>query len=497
MSMILKFTPLAAVLLFLSACNYPDFGDHGNIVGASRGPWSVTLQNDGGGSVMAGTNVARAARTLTLSGYKAGDQISLEAVPNPVGTVFSTWAVVGGDLRLSDPHAATITFTMPEDNVVVKANFLGENPDVLATVQDANTKTALQQLMADDDWDTNGDGKLSISEAAAVESINLADKNLQNGNMGQLDEVIKYFTGLKNLDISGNMYVIGFDLSKNTQLEYLNANGISPNFWASAGVNTTPQIDLTWNTSLREFTMRGDNVRFLTNMLFPRTSTLESFTIVSSFLNNTAATRWNLSALTGLRQFTLNGFGGINEIVFPATATLKGVDIASTQGNNSALRYLDISMLTGLESFNAPNYTQIQTIKFPATATLRTVNISPSAAQGAMTSIDLSMLTGLGMLSMEQYRYLTDIKFPATATLQIINMKMTMQQNTALKFLDISMLPGLEKLDMSGNYPNYSVSSTEAHIKALRAVEAKLRGVITLTNNPAVLDNSTIMQYVD
>lgn len=66
-------------------------------------------------------------------------------------------------------------------------------------------------------FDVNHDGKVSMSEAAAVHSIDIKKKGVLSLNG------IEYFTALYDLDCSDN-YLKSLDVSKNTALEVLYCN---------------------------------------------------------------------------------------------------------------------------------------------------------------------------------------------------------------------------------------------------------------------------------
>jgi hypothetical protein len=491
----IRILPLIAAVVAAAACGGYDHGERGNPSGGAEKSLSITLRNDGGGSVQADKHINTTNRDLVVSGYKAGDVVSLTAVANPIGTVFGVWTAVG-NVEFENAAATTTSFVMPDDNVIIKANYVGTTDNVIGLAADVNTRAALEANLAA--WDGNGDGKLSIAEAAAVKELDLSGKGLSNGTWAQLDGVIGYFTGLESFNISNNPYIIGFDVSKCPNLKVLTADGISPNY--SASYAATPTIDLQYNGKLERVSINSTTNQGtrLSGLILPVSKTLKSLSIASTFNPNTYLQRLNLTTLTGLEELRLEGMCYINQIDFPATETLKTVTIIPGQwgSNNSNLRYVDIGKLTGLETFTLEGCSLLATVVFPESSALKTVNISSSKSyNSAMTALDMTGLTGLEVLQMAQYGALADVGFPATPTLKTIDMKMTLNMNRTMTLLDVSMLTGLELLDMSGNWNNYNATSTAGHIRARRAVEPNVGTIIRL---PAGAEsNPEIMVYVD
>ncbi len=95
------------------------------------------------------------------------------------------------------------------------------------------------------EWDTNGDGRLSFAEAAAVTIMYVHEPNgYISGNIVSL-KGIEYFTGLLELYCHNNK-ITSLDLSKNTVLEVLYCT-----------TNALTSLDLSKNTALRS--LKCDN----------------------------------------------------------------------------------------------------------------------------------------------------------------------------------------------------------------------------------------------
>ena len=97
--------------------------------------YSITVSNDGNGAATANTETAA-----------TGVEVTVTATPAE-GFVFDKWTVESGDAELSDATAATTTFTMPAENVAVKANFIGVDVErYTITVSDDGNGTGVAQV---------------------------------------------------------------------------------------------------------------------------------------------------------------------------------------------------------------------------------------------------------------------------------------------------------------------------------------------------------------
>lgn len=85
--------------------------------------------------------------------------------------------------------------------------------DILTKIPDPVFLAYCQSQL--DEWDLNGDGKLSIKEAAKVENIYMIDINQNEGPASM--EGLEYFTGLLHLACRTNL-ISALDVSRNTKL---------------------------------------------------------------------------------------------------------------------------------------------------------------------------------------------------------------------------------------------------------------------------------------
>ena len=100
-------------------------------------------------------------------------------------------------------------------------------------------------------WDTDGDGKLSAKEAAAVTIIDVSD-TYEGVNEGIKSlKGIEYFTGLTELNCYGNN-LTALDVSRNTALIGL-----------VCSINQLTSLDVSKNTALSELVCEGNQLTSL------------------------------------------------------------------------------------------------------------------------------------------------------------------------------------------------------------------------------------------
>ena len=209
----------------------------------------------------------------------AGTSVTVTATPE-AGFDIVAWTITGVEIPEENLADYSVTFTMPDAEVTVTAEFkeivdvlketqaylvekLGEDGNELWTsdmqpyfencmnndlnVYNPITETEEQQPK----WDTNGDGILSDKEAAAVKIL---DFSLCDGYMQTLS-FIKYFTGLEILACNSNFsalqgYGEEIDFSQNTKLKYIDLKDIyldvSPVVWGDKPELEVLNISWSW-----------------------------------------------------------------------------------------------------------------------------------------------------------------------------------------------------------------------------------------------------------
>lgn len=175
---------------------------------------------NGNGSVLVMADIARENDTwsLTITGYdgpiREGSTLQLQAILTPSSTMYNvyTWSSSNTAVATVDDNgivtavsegAATITcvlsaegntqyFRTPDQTISCDITVIKKSPTVeVITFADAEVKRICVE-----NWDTDGDGELSYTEAAAVTDIGLAFK--ENKSIKYFNE-LSHFTGLTSI----------------------------------------------------------------------------------------------------------------------------------------------------------------------------------------------------------------------------------------------------------------------------------------------------------
>lgn len=354
--------------------------------------YKVTITTEGNGKAVADFTEA-----------EAGELVTLTATPDE-GSVFSEWTVVSGTVELANAKAAETTFLMPKSDVSIKATFTAEEAlieDILPLIEDEVFHKycvySLTKVQTDGEnvypkWDTDGNGKLSSKEAAAVKYINMpkAEENEEWGNGNPVGSMngIEYFTGLEYLNINEN-YLEGdeLDLSNNTKLIklYLNDNYYTrlnvTNCTAlvelSAENNSFQQIDLSTLTELKNLNLYGCS---LTSIDVSNCTKLEILNInYNSYIESI-----NLLNNPELKDFDA-GNCNLTSISFLNNKKITRIELHTNQ-----LKTLDVSMCPDLQRLSCGK-NQLTALDVSKNTKLTNLQF----ARNSITSIDLSMLTEL------------------------------------------------------------------------------------------------------
>ena len=112
------------------------------------------------------------------------------------------------------------------NNTTQASNDVVESPDDIVEILDANFKAYLLE-----NFDTNNDGEISISEAQAVKEINCSDKEIENLTG------IEKFTNLESLDCSNNK-LSELELRYNRKLNKLACRGNNASMFIYIGLSS-------------------------------------------------------------------------------------------------------------------------------------------------------------------------------------------------------------------------------------------------------------------
>ena len=257
----------------------------------------VTITDDGNGTAAADPVVTAAGMPVTIT-----------ATPD-TEYVFSKWAVVSGSIILYETANPAI-FTMPAENVVIKAEFVLFNGFDFMT--DPTFKAYCQQ------FDTDGDGILSRQEAEEVTGISVWSSSPKIESLAGIET----FTNLTFLDCYSNSLSV-LDLSNNTALTILDCSS-----------NNLPALDLSNNTALTYLNCSGNNI---SDLDFSNNTALTTL-----FCNDNSLSELNVSDNTALT------------ILFCHNNSLSALNVSNNAAltsllcHNNNLSVLDVSNNTAL-----------------------------------------------------------------------------------------------------------------------------------------------------
>ena len=199
--------------------------------------------------------------------------------------------------------------------------------DIVSSIPDPVFKAYCR--LQTEEWDTDGNGVVSISEASAVKKIDLGNKDDWDGDKVASLRGIELFKGLEELYCHNNA-LVELDLSKNRELVYLNCRsnalktlkvaGLSKlgRFWCRD--NALEELDLAGCTGLGNLDCAVNAIAELDVSPCP---------LLTEFMcEKNALTSLDISANTALLRFYCSvnpGSGG----TFPVTAWFDGGNVPS------------------------------------------------------------------------------------------------------------------------------------------------------------------------
>ena len=246
--------------------------------------------------------------------------------------------------------------------------------DAIINFADANVKSLCVQ-----NWDTNGDGELSMSEAAAVTDVGSKFRN--NGNITSFEE-LEYFTGLTSIGSSAFRYC-----SALTSIT-IPSNVISIGNYALEGCTALTTIKVIDGNTI--FDSRNN-----CNAIIKKSDN----TLIVGCKNTVIP-----SGVTSIGNYAFYNCSGLSSITIPSSVTSIGnsaffgcnslttIAIPSSVTTIEGFAFMNCS---GLSSFTIPNnVTSIGSCAFRGCRSLTSINIPSS-----VTSIDSSVFAGCSALA--------------------------------------------------------------------------------------------------
>ncbi len=333
------------------------------------------------------------------SNVEMGTSVEITATPNPgSGYEFYRWVVVRGNLPLDGDEAKAnpLIFDMPAGDIDIRAEFTrGGGPgddtsDVLPQITDPVLKDYCRRQ-----FDTDRNGLLSETEAAAVTEIDLAREQSGENGVASLNG-IRSFPALRRLSLAYNS-LNSADLSHNDALTYLDLShnnlttitlpensaldSLDCSYNLLSGIDVSNDTALTYlNCSVNPFET-GLNVANNTALV-----SLNCASINLAELNlstNTALAYLDCSSVEGEGPLQLFYRNRLTSLVLENNTALKTLDVSYNTllaeldlSNNMALETIDIILNQGLEELDLSNHTALKSVNMVITSSLRVVDLS-------------------------------------------------------------------------------------------------------------------------
>ena len=343
--------------------------------------------------------------TVRLTQFAAGEDISLsrlEAEAQPEGDTLKvvvtsdrSWSLSGGESWVkssaeSGDSGDTVAFYVSknETSEAKEATFgftCGSNTvsfvirQLCVNVGDNISDSVLKGLLSSADAD--GDGRITISEAAALKTLEYedgSDKPVRN-----LDG-LEYFTGLERIvlknnefskiDLSGRAALKYLDVSSCASLDSINVNGCSnlSELYAAFDRSLT-KVDLGGCSSLVSYTGYATGVKSLD---LSDCRALENLTAYSSNL-----TKLDVSACKSLIRLNA-GCESLLSVTLPENSAVEQLDLSSSK----ALAEIDLSKAPSLKTL-ALSYAPVKTLELSKCSLLETLTMNFCKR---ITSLDVS-----------------------------------------------------------------------------------------------------------
>lgn len=334
-------------------------------------------------------------RDWTLSGESAWVKASAESGKSGDEVTFTVEKNTG-----TDPREVSFTFTCATNTVTLTVKQSGK--DVLASIKDKTLKTVLMAA------DTDGDGKISLEEAAALKSVEYEGTGEDESTIMSL-EGLEFFTGLEKivlpnnnfleLDLSGRTALTDVDVSGNKEITSINLKGCSALKTVNASLDKSLEsMDLQGCTSLVSCIAFGTKLKAID---VSSCTLLESLIVYAGGL-----TSLDVSACKVLTNLNA-GCSTLTSVKLPANSVITSLSLSES----SKLSSLDLSVLPELKSLSIGN-TSISSLDLAKCPLLEKLDIDSCKK---ITTLDVSrnlhlksisaLFSGLSKVIMFQGQY--------------------------------------------------------------------------------------------
>lgn len=334
-------------------------------------------------------------RDWTLSGESAWVKASAESGKSGDEVTFTVEKNTSSDSR-----EVSFTFTCATNTVTLTVKQSGK--DVLASIKDKTLKTVLMAA------DTDGDGKISLEEAAALKSVEYKGTGEDESTIMSL-EGLEFFTGLEKivlpnnnfleLDLSGRTALTDVDVSGNKEITSINLKGCSALKTVNASLDKALEsMDLQGCTSLVSCIAFGTKLKSID---VSACTLLESLIVYASSLSSL-----DVSACTALTNLNA-GCSTLTSVKLPANSVITSLSLSES----SKLSSLDLSVLPELKSLSIGN-TSISSLDLAKCPLLEKLDIDSCKK---ITTLDVShnlhlkkisaLFSGLSKVIMFQGQY--------------------------------------------------------------------------------------------
>lgn len=306
------------------------------------------------------------------------------------------------------------------------------------------------QALIDRNVDTNGDGKIQVSEAHSVTYLNFYSEKFASM------EGINAFTNLQTLQCNNNSWLKEVeldDLNKLSQCRF-NSNSSLTKF-SLHFLNLVNNIYISNNTSLDTIDIYNINTY---SIYINDNNSLVNFNITNdvagygsidnlSISNNNSLTGIDFTKMSNVKNLTLESNNSISSYDFTGLSSLINLKLIS----NNSVSNIDLSSLTSLTSLTIERNPSLTDIDFGQNSSIKTFTLAQNAS---MQLINFKNLSNLTTLSINENNSISSFDFFGLNSLT----KLVINSSPKITSLDFSVLPMLLNLDITYNNSLKSIS---------------------------------------